>query len=208
MGVGGDLRSATSLMSGMIGVWGMGDNIASMHGMPQHALDQPPDPTDKITMTMSAQIERRLQVLYNEAYDLLEEHKTAVFNVAIRLQEKQTISGDEVAKIIGIEAGLVTKEKLAGFAAVSAEDHRIALGLPPIEENGQPDAASEDGQPAPDGQLDGEPAPEAGTEDDQPSSEDEDSQAVPVQDNGQPPAEQEPSPPELEGTAPNKPRSD
>ncbi len=208
MGVGGDLRSATSLMSGMIGVWGMGDNIASMHGMPQHALDQPPDPTDKITMTMSAQIERRLQVLYDEAYELLEEHKTAVFNVAIRLQEKQTISGDEVAKIIGIEAGLVTKEKLAGFAAVSAEDHRIALGLPPIEENGQPDAASEDGQPAPDGQLDGEPAPEAGTEDDQPSSEDEDSQAVPVQDNGQPPAEQEPSPPELEGTAPNKPRSD
>ena len=44
MGVGGDLRNATMIESRMIGVWGMGDNIASHAGMPRHALDQPPDP--------------------------------------------------------------------------------------------------------------------------------------------------------------------
>ncbi len=129
MGVGGDLRSSTTIASRMIGVWGMGDNLASSSGLPQHALDQPPDPTGKIARTMNAQIEHRLHRLYDEVYDMLDEHKTAVFNVAVRLQQKKTIPGDEVAEIIGLEAGSVTMSKPAGFAAVSADDHREALGI-------------------------------------------------------------------------------
>ena len=171
MGVGGDLRNATHMMSSMIGVWGMGDNIASMSGMPRHALDQPPDPTDKIAQTMSAQIERGLQALYREVYDLLEEHKAAVFNVAVRLQEKKTISGREVAEIIGIEAGAVAREKPVGFAAVSAEDHRSALGLPPPEEEAetQPVAEADEEQPGSDGHLDGQPPLTAAVQDGQPA---------------------------------------
>ena len=129
MGVGGDLRNATTIGSRMIGVWGMGDNIASSAGLPRHILDQPPDPTDEIAKSMNFQIEQRLRRLYDEVYDMLEEHKTSVFNVAVRLQEKKTISGEEVAQIIGIEAGAVTKQKPVGFAAVSVDDHRHALGL-------------------------------------------------------------------------------
>ncbi|MDE0137554.1 MAG: AAA family ATPase [bacterium] len=129
MGVGGDLRNATTIESRMIGVWGMGDNIASSAGMPRHALDQPPDPSGEIAKTMASQVERRLQRLYDEVYEMLEQHKAAVFNVAVCLQEKKTISGDEVAEIIGLEAGVITKENPVGFAAVSVEDHRSALGL-------------------------------------------------------------------------------
>ena len=129
MGVGGDLRNATTIESRMIGVWGMGDNIASSAGMPRHALDQPPDPSGEIAKTMASQVERRLQRLYDEVYEMLEQHKAAVFNVAVRLQEKKTISGDEVAEIIGLEAGVITKENPVGFAAVSVEDHRSDLGL-------------------------------------------------------------------------------
>ena len=158
MGVGGDLRNATMIESRMIGVWGMGDNITSHAGMPRHALDQPPDPTHKIAETMASQVERRLRRLYDEVYEMIEEHKTAVFNVAVRLQEKQTISGDEVAEIIGIEAGSVTKNKPVGFAAVSVEDHRVALGLaaPETTDNGQP-ASAEDEQPVPADQPEPEP---------------------------------------------------
>ena len=144
MGVGADLRNATTISSRMVGVWGMGDNIASSAGLPRHALDQPPDPTDRIVETMSQQIERQLRRLYDEVYEMLDEYKAAVFNVATRLQEKQTISGNEVAEIIGTEAGTVTKQKPVGFAAVSVEDHRSTLGLAApegVEGNGLPATA-------------------------------------------------------------------
>ncbi|MXZ68618.1 MAG: AAA family ATPase [Acidimicrobiia bacterium] len=144
MGVGADLRNATTISSRMVGVWGMGNNIASSAGLPRHALDQPPDPTDRIVETMSQQIERQLRRLYDEVYEMLDEYKVAVFNVATRLQEKQTISGNEVAEIIGTEAGTVTKQKPVGFAAVSVEDHRSSLGLAApegVEGNGLPATA-------------------------------------------------------------------
>lgn len=129
MGVGGDLRNGTTIASRMIGVWGMGDNLASSAGMPQHALDQPPDPTGKIAKSMNSQIESRLRRLYDEVYAMIDEYKTEVYNVAVRLQQKKTISGDEVAQIIGVEAGSVTKRKPVGFAAVSVEQYRDSLGL-------------------------------------------------------------------------------
>ena len=144
MGVGADLRNATTISSRMVGVWGMGENIASSAGLPRHALDQPPDPTDRIVETMSQQIERQLRRLYDEVYEMLDEYKVAVFNVATRLQEKQTISGNEVAEIIGTEAGTVTKQQPVGFAAVSVEDHRSSLGLAApegVEGNGLPATA-------------------------------------------------------------------
>ena len=144
MGGGADLRNATTISSRMVGVWGMGNNIASSAGLPRHALDQPPDPTDRIVETMSQQIERQLRRLYDEVYEMLDEYKVAVFNVATRLQEKQTISGNEVAEIIGTEAGTVTKQKPVGFAAVSVEDHRSSLGLAApegVEGNGLPATA-------------------------------------------------------------------
>ena len=144
MGVGADLRNATTISSRMVGVWGMGENIASSAGLPRHALDQPPDPTDRIVETMSQQIERQLRRLYDEVYEMLDEYKVAVVNVATRLQEKQTISGNEVAEIIGTEAGTVTKQEPVGFAAVSVEDHRSSLGLAApegVEGNGLPATA-------------------------------------------------------------------
>ncbi len=143
MGVGGDLRNSTTIASRMIGVWGMGDNLASSAGMPQHALDQPPDPTGKIAKSMNAQIEHRLHRLYDEVYDMLDEYKAAVFNVAVRLQQKKTIPGDEVAEIIGLEAGAVTTSKPVGFAAVSADDHREALGIGVRVDAADPDVESQ-----------------------------------------------------------------
>ncbi|MCY3652880.1 MAG: AAA family ATPase [bacterium] len=145
MGVGGDLRNATTISSRMVGVWGMGDNIASSAGLPRHVLDQPPDPTDRIVETMSSQIELRLRRLYDEVYSMLEEHKVAIFNVATRLQEKKTISGQEVAEIIGVEAGSITRDNPVGFAAVSVDDHRSALGLDPPEPSEGNGLITEDG---------------------------------------------------------------
>ena len=133
MGVGADLLSATTMISRMVGVWGMGDNIASMAGMPKHALDQPHDPTEEISSTMRGQIERRLQALYDEVYEVLEKHKASVYAVARRLQEKKTIPGTEVAEIVGVAAGSITTQTPVGFAATDASEHGRALGFDPAE---------------------------------------------------------------------------
>ena len=160
MGVGGDLRTATTVVSRMVGVWGMGDNIASMTGLPKHALDQPPDPTEEISSTMRSQIERRLRAQYDEVYQLMEDHKSSVYAVAKRLQEKKTIAGSEVAEIIGLEAGSITTQNPVGFGKVTADEHGRALGFVASTEVGSTEVE-------PEGQRDAEAAtavtePEAG----------------------------------------------
>ena len=141
MGVGGDLMNATTITSRMIGMWGMGDTIVSMAGLPRHILDVPPDPTDKISQNMRAQVEARIQKLHEEIRQVLEEHQLAVFQVALRLQERKTISGQEVAEIVGLEAGSVTARNPVGFGAIGVEDHRRTFGLTVPEPNGQPESA-------------------------------------------------------------------
>lgn len=148
MGVGGDLMNATTITSRMIGMWGMGDTIVSMAGLPRHILDVPPDPTDKISQNMRAQVEGRIQKLYGEIQQVMEEHKLAVFQVALRLQERKTISGREVAEIVGVEAGSVTARNPVGFGAVGVEDHRRIFGMTVPEPNSQPEP-SDSPEPAP-----------------------------------------------------------
>ncbi len=155
MGVGGDLRNATTVVSRMVGVYAMGDNIASMAGLPQHALDQPPDPTEKISMTLRSQIERRLQRLYDEVYQLLEEHKTSVYEVARLLQEKKTISGTEVAAILGTESGSITSQNPIGFAATNADSHARALGVVQVDASEPPVTGGQVDQTRVDPEADG-----------------------------------------------------
>lgn len=119
MGVGGDLRSATAVVSRMVGLWGMGERLVSAGGLPKHVLDQPPDPTNRITETLGSEIESKLQKLYDETEELLEEYRDKVLEVALKLQECSTISGDDVAEILGVEAGVLTKQDPSGFAATN-----------------------------------------------------------------------------------------
>lgn len=107
----------------------------------------------------------------------------------------------------------MAKEKPVGFAAVSAEDHRSALGLPPAEEKAaiQTAAEADEEQPGSDGHLDGQPpltaaaqdgqtspdgaAPEAASEDSRTPPDGAVEAAAPIQDNGQPAPEPKTAPP-------------
>ena len=156
-GVGGDLRNATAVVSRMVGMWGMGDTIASMAGLPQGLLDQPPDKTGKIVRSMRAQVEKRLQTLYEETAELLEEYKEEVLAVAMLLQERKTISGTDISAVLGTDSGSLTKARPTGYGKVDPdvaramlpEERRSAMGnggtKPAIDTagNGQP------GEPAP-----------------------------------------------------------
>jgi ATP-dependent Zn protease len=126
-GVSSDLRAATNLTALMEGVFGMGSGLTSLAGLPEHIITQTPDPTDKVVGRMSDRIEKRLKDLYDEVYELLEEHREDVVRLARVLEEKRTISGEEVAEVMGSESGSWTAHQPEGFAAADLEDLRSVV---------------------------------------------------------------------------------
>ena len=126
-GVSSDLRAATNLTALMEGVFGMGDGITSLAGLPEHVITQTPDPTDKVVGRMSDRIETRLKQLYDEVYELLEEHRDDLVRLALVLEEKKTISGEEVTEVMGTESGSWTAHQPEGFAATDIDKMRASV---------------------------------------------------------------------------------
>ena len=153
MGVGGDLQSATTVVSRMVGVYGMGDTIASAAGMPRHLLDQPPDPTDQIKRHQSAQVETKLHELYDDVYSLLAQHRESLLAIALRLQDIKTMSGTEIAEIMGTEVGSVSIANPGGFAGIDLDVVRHVPGRKPdldaVDDLGPNATAAESAEPDP-----------------------------------------------------------
>lgn len=120
-GVTGDLMAATRTAAAMEGVWGMGDQLSSFLGLSQSAVGPGPDPTDRVLRSLGPQVERKLRVLYDEVYALLEEHREQVLQLAGVLVERKTISGDDVAEILGTPQGSRTIHRPQGFVAFDPE---------------------------------------------------------------------------------------
>jgi ATP-dependent Zn protease len=126
-GVSSDLRSATNLTALMEGVFGMGDGLTSLAGLPEHVIAQTPDPTDKVVGRLSDRIEKRLQTLYDEVYDLLDQHRDDLVRLSSVLEERKTISGEEVTEVMGTEPGSWTAHSPEGFAATDLEKIRATV---------------------------------------------------------------------------------
>ena len=121
-GVTGDLMAATRTAAAMEGVWGMGDQLSSFLGLSQSAVGAGPDPTDRVLRSLGPQVERKLRVLYDEVNALLEEHREQVLLLAGVLVERKTISGDDVAEIMGTPQGSRTIHRPQGFIAFDPEE--------------------------------------------------------------------------------------
>jgi cell division protease FtsH len=136
-GVSHDLQAATQNTALMEGVWGMGSGITSLAGLPEHVIAQTPDPTEKVVGRMADRIEKRLKVLYDEVYELLVEHSDDVLRLALLLEERKTISGEDVAELMGVEPGFQTAREPAGFAAVDLEGRRASVAATMRSGNGR-----------------------------------------------------------------------
>ena len=120
-GVSGDLTSATTLGALMEGAWGMGQGLVSYAGTSTNAaggLDSP------ISVTLRArrdQIEEKLEELYERVQQLLDDNRDKVLELAAVLEEKKTISGDEVAEIMGSLPGEKVMREPVGWQTVTGE---------------------------------------------------------------------------------------
>ena len=112
-GVSADLHGATSVSMFMEGYWGMGSTIGS------HAATKPlmgaggvlsQDGTDRnmLETELGRRVEERLSKLYDAAYELVAENRSAILGIAHALETHKTLTGDDVEAIIeGREGPLV-----------------------------------------------------------------------------------------------------
>ncbi len=133
-GVTGDLRSATTVAAFMEGVWGMGEGLVS-HTVHQTEMGQSGNPASAALRSRRDQIEARLDDLYQRAWELLDEHRAQVLALAAVLEDRKTISGDEVAEIMGTPPGERSMREPKGWHAIdeqAAEERRLSAlaGLP------------------------------------------------------------------------------
>lgn len=126
-GVSNDLRMATQIVASMEGVYGMGEGITSWLGLPQGSTWQSPDPTDKVVGHLHERVEARLRELYDRTWEVLDRHREDVLAVAAALYERRTISGEEVAAILGSEPGSQVMHQPSGWNKVDEEAVRRAL---------------------------------------------------------------------------------
>ena len=123
-GVSGDLRSATYLTTLMEGVYGMGSGLTSFLGTGFTS----PNPTDAVVGSRGDKVERRLEELYEEVYELLERHQQDVLRLARVLEERKTIPGDDVIDVLGPPPDTAPRHRLEGFAAADPEREDVPNG--------------------------------------------------------------------------------
>jgi ATP-dependent Zn protease len=135
-GVSHDLQVATQIVAAMEGVYGMGEGITSLVGLPSHVAWQTPDPTEKVVGRMHDRVEKALKELYQRTWDTLDENREHVLAVAAALETKKTISGDEIAEIIGTPAGEHSMREPKGWQVIFDETNTRLNGSGHKEQNG------------------------------------------------------------------------
>ncbi|MEO2153913.1 MAG: ATP-dependent zinc metalloprotease FtsH [Aquificota bacterium] len=104
-GAENDLQRATDLAYRMVSLWGMSDKIGPVSvsrvsnpflgGATEHIEISP-----ELAREIDAEVQKILTQLYEKAKKILEENKEAILAVAEKLVEKETLSCEEVVKIL------------------------------------------------------------------------------------------------------------
>jgi ATP-dependent Zn protease len=139
-GVTGDLRSATAVAALMEGVWGMGDRYLSLT-VNETGMGQAGNAAAVAVARRTDEINTKLSELYDKTWNLLDEHREEVLRIAAVLEEKKTISGDEVASIMGSPPGVRAMREPKGWQVIFDESddarHFGAITRPAPELNGE-----------------------------------------------------------------------
>jgi ATP-dependent Zn protease len=120
-GVSGDLSSASTVAALMQGSFGMGKGLASAMNTRESGMGGPANPVSTALREQREPIEENLEILYERVTVLLEANQEKILELAAVLEEKKTISGDEVAEIMGSAPGSQAMREPSGWQAVSDE---------------------------------------------------------------------------------------
>ena len=124
-GVSADLRNATTLASYMQGLFGMGDGISSLAALSMGRFGTS-DPSPDIIKKMSHEVEGLLKKLYDEVWQLLDRYRDQVLEVAAALEERKTLTGEEIAEIVGVDSGSIALDRAAAWHSIDPKRGRVA----------------------------------------------------------------------------------
>ncbi len=127
-GVTGDLRSATAVAALMEGIWGMGEQKISM-AVNETGMGQAGNPAAAAVARRRDEINTRLEELYDRTWTILDDHREDVLRIAAVLEEKKTISGDEVSRIIGVPPGERAMREPKGWQVIFDEENAAQHSL-------------------------------------------------------------------------------
>jgi ATP-dependent Zn protease len=149
-GVTGDLRNATAVAAFMEGVWGMGGQLISFT-VNETGMGQSGNPAAATVARRHEYVDTRLNELYERTWALLDEHRHEILALAAILEEKKTISGDEVSEIMGSPPGERAMRQPSGWQAVTdevgAQRREEALARRLVGVNGRTEAEGANGHP-------------------------------------------------------------
>jgi cell division protease FtsH len=152
-GVSGDLTSATTIAALMEGAWGMGVGLVSYAGTSTNASGGTDYPVSVALRARRNEIEESLTELYERTNKLLATNRDKVLELAAALEDKKTISGDEVAEIMGSVPGEHMMREPVGWQSVTeevgAKRREQALARRLVGVNGHSESEAVNGHPEP-----------------------------------------------------------
>jgi len=105
----------------MEGAWGMGVGLVSYAGTSTNASGGADYPVSVALRARRDQIEESLTELYERTNKLLATNRDKVLELAAALEDKKTISGDEVSEIMGTVPGEQVMREPVGWQSVTEE---------------------------------------------------------------------------------------
>jgi cell division protease FtsH len=148
-GSNNDLVGNTELARKMVREWGMSDRVGPMAWGSQGAvflgddLMHTRDYSDETSRVIDEEVGRILREQEQRATEFLERHKGGLDSVAGALLEKETIDGDEVARLVDDAFGApvrdVSTPKLVSQPAATPEPEREREPEPEPEVADEPD---------------------------------------------------------------------
>jgi cell division protease FtsH len=145
-GANNDLVTSTELARKMVREWGMSERIGPMAWGSQGAvflgedLMHSRDYSDETARVIDEEVERILRRQEDRCRDVLTRHRNALDLVARALLEHETISGDEVHRLVQLgSSGRTALEEFGGWQAQDGSGQRSDALRNPAEDNGEPE---------------------------------------------------------------------
>ena len=123
-GASGDIKMATDMSRRMVTEWGMSDKLGPLlYGEPTqevflgHSVTQHKNMSDATARTVDEEIRRIVDEAYGEARRILTENIDQLHTLAKGLLEYETLSGEDIARLLRGEPLIRDDDRESGFAA-------------------------------------------------------------------------------------------
>jgi cell division protease FtsH len=130
-GAGDDIRKATQIAHNMVCKWGMSDVVGPISIGKDHdevflgrELQQSQAYSDRLRQDIDEEVHRIVNTCYERALKILEEHKVHLLKLADALIIKETVTGDEINRIL-LGEDVVADEERRSYESRKANSGKL-----------------------------------------------------------------------------------